>query len=220
MSIVTFFDQNKIKGLLNEDLLWDAKVFTINMIASGNNYLDPKQVIILYLYTFIPEFVIMINNGILEDNLGIWQVYIKYIYESLDLLPNFNREVFIGTDNVLNRNLYKIGNEITWPTFMSGTSLWRIAVENVKEFTDKKRGTIFIVKSKTGKFIGQYSRFIYDSEIMFKPNSKFKVIAFYRGDVLCLGQANIRQHTFGVKAEDMEKMLNSNNALIIELEEL
>jgi hypothetical protein len=57
-------------------------------------------------------------------------------------------------------------------------------------------------------------------EVLFPPNTRFRVIAWYRGDVICLGQANIRQHTFGIKPEEREKYLSTNAALIIEMREL
>ena len=56
-------------------------------------------------------------------------------------------------------------------------------------------------------------------EVLFYPNTKFRVKNWYLGDVICLGQSNIREHTFKIKPENMEKMLTTNSALIIELEE-
>lgn len=90
-------------------------------------------------------------------------------------------------------------------------------MENTPEFSTKKReGIIFIVKSKTGRFIGQYSEFSFDCEVLFRPYTKFKVTNWYlnksftflnnilfryHGDVFALAQANIREHTFKVRSE-------------------
>ena len=155
------------------------------------------------------------NNSIIERKINI---YIKYLYEALQLLPNYENEVYIGINNPFDRNLFLINNQISWSTFMSSSSLWKVAVESASEFTEKKRGTIFIIKSKTGKFIGQYSQYTYDAEVIFAPNTKFIVKNWYMGDVIALGQSNIRESTFKIK--DIDKMINSNDSLIIELEQL
>jgi hypothetical protein len=98
--------------------------------------------------------------------------------------------------------------------------MWKVAIDHLNDFTTKKnKGVVFIVKSKTGKFVGSLSSFSYDCEVIFKPNTKFTVTNLYRGDVICLGQANIREHTFKIKDEDLDSMLNSDKSLIIELTE-
>lgn len=105
--------------------------------------------------------------------------------------------------------------------FLSGSSLWSVAIEHVEDFaTKKKQGSVLIIKSKTGRFVGQYSQFSYDAEVIFKPNTKFIVTAWYRGDVIALGQPNIREHTFGIKDVDIDIMMNSNKSMIIELQEI
>jgi hypothetical protein len=95
-----------------------------------------------------------------------------------------------------------------------------VATEHVPDFTSKKQGTVFIVHGKSGRQISAYSRTPYDMEVLFPPRCRFRVSAWYRGDVICLGQANIRQHTFGIKPEDLAKYAGGNAALIIELTEM
>ena len=84
---------------------------------------------------------------------------------------------------------------------------------------------MFIVKSKTGRHVGQFSQFSFDSEVIFSPGTKFQVTNWYHGDVIALGQENIREHTFGVKERgaermDMGRLVDSDKSIIIELTEL
>jgi hypothetical protein len=107
--------------------------------------------------------------------------------------------------------------------YVSGSSLWKVALEHVTEFESKKKeGTVFLVHSeKSGRYVGQYSQLPFDAEIIFPRQAKFRVRARYRGDVICLGQANIREHTFMIKDEEELEMYSKNQkSMIIELEEV
>ena len=199
-------------------LIWKAKVFTTSLIASGTTNLNPQHIMALYMYSTNSCISGFLNQSLIEKNLGILDSYLKQLNDGLELLPAFEGEVFMATNFVENRNAFLPGQEIRWQTFMSGSTLWRVATENTKEFaTPKKQGTVFLIKSKTGRFIGQHSPFPYDAEVVFLPSTKFIVTAWYRGDPICLGQANIREHTFKIKEEDMHKMIDSNSSLIVEL---
>ena len=110
---------------------------------------------------------------------------------------------------------------------MSSTTLWKVALENTPSFFNQnnRKGVIFIIKSKTGKCISLYSKFSHDSEVIFLPNTKFKVTNWYHADVIALGQENIREHSFGVKEIDsermnMEQLIQSDKSIIIELAEM
>jgi hypothetical protein len=151
--------------------------------------------------------------------------YTCVLHHALRKLPEFTGEVFIGSSEA-DRKLFLKGREFCWPKFMTASMLWRVALENTPNFTTKSRkGVIFIVKSKTGRLVGPYSRFSFDMEVMFLPYTKFRVSNWYHGDVIALGQENIREHTFGIKERDDERMdlqgmINSDKSLIIELEEI
>ena len=139
------------------------------------------------------------------------------------MLDPFAGEVFVGALDV-QRHLFRPGTEFCWPTFVSGSALWRVATGHLPEFADKKkrRGTVFIVQSTTGRYVGAYSRFSYDAEVMFRPGCCFRVTHWYRGDPIALGQANIREHTFGIERDsvEMDNLMQSQKSLIIELDEI
>jgi len=216
--IQVFSKEKKEDGPNYEGLLWNAKVFIVGLIASGQSTLTPQQALALCLYTNNEIVPSSVNKSILTRNLGSWKTYIKCLHSALDDMPPFEVEVYMGSNSV-DRSLYQVGEEITRPTFTTASTMWRVAIDHVTEFETKKKGTVFIVKSKTGRYVGQFSQFC-DAEILFKPNTRFRVSNWYRGDVICLGQANIREHTFKIKEEDIPTYLGSNKSLIIELEEI
>merc|ERR1711879_942163 len=145
------------------------------------------------------------------------------VLDALSGLSPYEGEAFIGARSV-DRSLFLVGAEISWSVFISGSTLWRTALENTPDFEAKaKRGTVFILKSKSGRHVGQYSQFSFDSEVVFLPFTRWRVTNWYHGDVICLGQANIREHTFKVKDETAhfrkgrDDMLHSHQSMIIEL---
>ena len=198
-------------------IIWYSKVFTIDQIAFRQTNLTPQEIFAINVYTsnsYIPKIINqkLINKNKVTD-------YMKYFYNTLSKLDSYKGEVFIGIENI-DRHKFNIGKELSWETFLSGSTMWKVAIDHLNDFTTKKKkGVVFIVKSKTGKFVGNLSSFSYDCEVIFKPNTKFTVTNLYRGDVICLGQANIREHTFKIKDEEIDKMLNSDKSLIVELSE-
>ena len=191
--------------LARQQLIWQAKIFTVNTIASGVTTLSPSQVFTLYMY-----------NTFGTSN----KLYLNHLLETLLALPCFTGESYIGTAVHFDRTEYALGKTIRLSSIQSASTLWRVATENVPEFSSKKQGTVFILKGKTGRLISNYSAYPSDAELLFLPNTSFRVTHWYRGDVICLGQENIREHTFKIKEEDLPAMISSNKGLIIELEEM
>lgn len=216
----SFLEFINIKEYSN--LLWTSKIFTINTIASGNTLLDPAHVLSLYLYTGSNTLSNMINKSIMDNQKHGLDNFIRKFNDALNILPNYDGEVYVGAPNVLDRSKFLVGSNICWSTYLSGSTMWKIAIENTKELiTQKKQGTIFIIKSKTGKLVNQYSPVTYESEVIMPLSAKYQVANWYHcHDVICLGQPNIRYHTFRVKPEDLDKMKNSNISLAIELQEI
>jgi ankyrin repeat protein/uncharacterized protein YegL len=213
-------DCDEDKQAFYDCLFWNARIFTISKIASGQTILNPYQIMCLTLFTSNPIVPSLVNGSIISKTMENSKEFIRCLYDTIRKSVSYEGEVYIGSNNV-DRSLFSQDTIVSWPTFMSTSTLWRVATEHVEEFaTKKKQGTIFIVQSKTGKHIGQHSQFSYDSEVMFAPNTHFRVTNWYRGDVICLGQANIREHTFKLKDEEIGTMMNTNKSLIIELTEV
>ncbi|XWV25964.1 hypothetical protein QJ857_gp1116 [Tupanvirus soda lake] len=224
LPLVEFIDKNAMvvfnEKNLASSLIWMSKVFTTSLIASGTTNLDPQYIMAIYMYTSNTNLSKIANETLLNND-ATFMPYVNILYRAIKQLPKHKGEVFRGVGNIGDRTKFMVGTEILWPMFTSASTIWKIATENAPDFsTKKKEGTIFVIKSITGRYVGQYSQFSQDTEIIFLPNTKFRVNAWYMGDIIALGQANIRNSTFKIKPEDMDKMVNSNTSLIIELEEL
>jgi hypothetical protein len=226
-NVASYFEQKDsgLEEIMSTRLVWNAKAFVINCVARGLDTVTPTDVMALSMYTNNPLVSRVLNTKILQRDLAsVVGNYVDVLHKALRKLPAFQGEVFIGSADV-DRKMFPKGREFIWQHFVTGSTMWRVALENCPQFTTKSRkGVIFIVKSKTGRLISRYCQFSFDSEVMFLPHTKFRVSNWYHGDVIALGQENIREHTFGVKERDDERMCladlaESDKALIIELTE-
>lgn len=105
----------------------------------------------------------------------VLRTQIGELCSALNGIDPFVGECYIGS-RFIDRKMFTVGSEITFPAFASATSMWRIATNNVPDFSTKKReGVVFIIKSLTGRFIANYSRLSNQSEVLFSPFAKFKV---------------------------------------------
>lgn len=222
----------KLDANMYDAILWNARVFTVSVIASGHGLsLDANQVVALTLYTSNYQIARELNcAAIIQKGSPATdqkaKMFAAQLYQGLTKIPPLvSAEVYFGAKTV-NRRLYTTGTEIVWPGFMSTSGLWRVAAEACPEFEKvagqnaKTEGTVFIVQSKTGRPVAQFSQFSYDSEVMFLPGTKFRVTNWYRGDPICLGQKNIRTFTFSIKPEDLDQYIDTQKSMIIELEEV
>lgn len=221
-SLVRFFTDNnnntESEDVLMKNLMWNAKISTINVIASSTFNLNPQHVLAISLYTS--------NSVVCLGSLDkINRSYTRCLCNALKELPVYQGELFTGKfiDTAESRHRFRLGETVMFPTFLSTSTMWRVAVEHITEYnTKKKQGTVYIIKSLTGRHVASYSQFSFDSEVVFLPNTKFTVTNWYRGgDYIVLGQPNIREHTYGVKDdEEIQLMLNSSKSLVIELTEI
>lgn len=224
--VVHYFEDKELDEIKQTRLIWEAKLHTIRHVAVGSQ-LNASELMALCMFTNNPKVSEVLNTSLLQREFksNLIRDYIGVLHQGLQKLPEFKGEVFIGSA-VPNRKLFMKGVEFTWNRFVSGSTLWRVALENTPSFTSKaRRGTVFILKSKTGRLVGPYSQYSYDAEVIFLPTTRFRVSNWYHGDVIALGQENIREHTFGIKERDDERldmahMVNSDKALIIELTEI
>jgi hypothetical protein len=218
-------NQNSKELLISETLLFEAKVESISSIASGlNQELSPSQLISIFMFSADRNFYQAITYylcGKYSDNEPLFKKIMfpltKCLLTSIDILPSFDSEVYAFSLNI-NRKIFTVGNIVSSPSFISCTSLWPVAIESINF---EKEGTIFLIKSvKYGKHIASYSKNPNECEVVFPPLTKFIVNKWYRGDVIALGQPNIREHTFSLNEEQQKVISNNSKPLIIELHEL
>lgn len=219
--------------------VWDAKVFTVNKVASSSSAaeksnLTAREIFTICLATNGATVYSVVNTALLTGNGlegggvggggGAVRLFASALYAALLKLPVYEGEAFIGS-SLAQRKMYTIGQVFKWRHFASASTLWKVALENAPSFTSSARkGVVFIVKSKTARLVGAHSQFSFDAEVLFLPDTVFRVTNWYHGDVIALGQANIRQHTFGVKERDDERLplaqlMESEKSLIIEVQE-
>jgi ankyrin repeat protein/Mg-chelatase subunit ChlD len=200
-----------------EYILWDSKVHSIKLIASGeNSKLQPIHLMALYLYTCnktIFENVNIALNKWKSDN--VWNVFISCLYQSISLLPAYTGEVYRAVNVGFNIEDYAVGNKINWNTFAIGSYEWK----NSTELINQKKGIIFLIKSLTARNISKYTKYPVDSEVIFLPGTQFVITNHYIASVIALGQANIRNSTYKAKEKDLVKAANGETCIIVEMEE-
>jgi len=137
-----------------------------------NSKLSNEQAALIYVYTvespFYPSLNKAMRSGTVEERL-VFQDYIYYLTNSLSLLDPFVGPVYRGIDCQISD--YTCGKTIVWPAFSSSTRDPKVAIE----FLKGKHGTLFLINSKTARSIDQYSSIKTEQEVLFLPNSLFKI---------------------------------------------
>jgi ankyrin repeat protein len=183
--------------------LSQAEIEAVSAIGAGcTERLTPPQLVALFLYSCDPIISDLVSYYLCgrcpegEPSALLYPLG-KALLTAIDTLPSFTAEVYAASVNI-DRGVLVEGEVVSSPTLISATSLWPIAVEALNF---EKEGTVFIIKSKSGRLISTHAAFPFDSEVLFLPGTPFTVTRWYRGDVIALGQPNIREHTFGPNDE-------------------
>jgi hypothetical protein len=186
----------------------------------------PREIFALNLYlSSLPVFNALSAEGLKNDTIDpvSRKKFCSYLLSGLERLPPFEFETYFSRLE-LDRTRFLPDQVISFDGLQSATTLWRVATEALQSGEDLKKGTIFIIKTKTARLVSTYSYNPVDCEVLLLPyqngqSTKYRVNAWYRYSPICLGQANIRTHTFGIKPEEVDLYLHTNKAMIIELEE-
>jgi len=118
------------------------------------------------------------------------EVFAEYVRLSVESLVDYSGEIFCSSEQ-----RFEVGKEVVVKRPFSGSSLWRIVTNDM----NKKTGTVNIFRG--GKFLGGRN-----SEVVILPG-RYRVLAWYHYDPICLGQPNIRSHTFKIKETDSVKSI-------------
>jgi hypothetical protein len=202
--------------------LSQAKIEAVSAIASGcADGLTPTQLVALYVYSCDPIISDLISYFLCgrcpgDEPAALLFPISKAILTAVEALPVFTAEVYAAS-TTLDRAVLAEGAVLSSPTILSATSLWPIAVEGLNF---EKEGTVLIIQSKSGRLISSHAAFSFESEVLFLPGVRFRVARWYRGDVIALGQPNIREHTFGLSDEQRAAYVGARKPLIIELHEV
>ena len=193
-------------------LLWEAKVNMIAKIASAEELqLQPVHMISLHLFSMDNAICLEVNKNLSKmKDIDPMTTYTCSLYQSLSLLPAFHGECYRKVPAPF---YYPIGTDIDWSSFgVCTTEHGTLSLE--------KTSTVFIVKSKTGRKISNYSKYPQNGEVVFLPGTKFKVTNYFTNSPTVFGQANIRKCSYGAKDHDIQRVVDGKDSLIVELTEV
>lgn len=201
-------------------IITDAKYNIIRRVASGDRTITPIHMLAIFLYTSNYEIFRQVNLALKDlTPMNIWYPFVNTLYSAISLLPKFEGEVYRAVNTRFNITTYEIGKIIRWNTFSVCSYEHKNSTDLIKK-DSKQHGTIFIIQSKSGRKINKYSKYPVDAEVIFLPDSTFIVKNYYQPNIIALAQANIRDSTFKIKDKDIEKALNGEASIIIELVEI
>ena len=106
--------------------------------------------------------------------------YIVHTERALSSLPTHVSEllgnVYRGIKVLLNPDIYAAGKRITWQAFSSPTKKQMATLEFVNVLPGRRlQGSLFVIDSITAKDIRHFSAIPSEEEVLFPPNSQFKV---------------------------------------------
>jgi len=139
-------------------------------------------------------------------------------YQALSLLPPFDGEVYRSVEGApFDAVEYAVGNRVKWSTFSVASRDWAHCSELVSRKT-KSFGIVFLIHSRSGRDVSRFSMTPTDREVVFLPETTFKILTVMRPSVFALGQANIRQ-TYLAEDKDLQRAVKNQASIIVELQE-
>lgn len=201
-------------------IVMDAKYNIIRRVASGDITISPLCMLAIFLYTSNYEIFKQVNIALKDlTPSNFWFPFVNTLYTAISLLPPFEGEVYRAVNSRFDIGTYEIGKTITWNTFSVCSFESKNSTDMIKK-DSRVHGVVFIIQSKTGRKINKYSKYPVDAEVIFLPDSKFIVKSYYAPNVIALAQANIRDSTFRIRDKDIEKAINGEASIIVELMEV
>ena len=115
-----------------------------------------------------------------DTQLEFFADYIVHAERALSSLPTHVSEqqgaIYRGVRVLLYPKLYSPGKQFTWQAFSSATSKQVATLDFVQVLHGRKlSGSLFVIHSITAKDIRHFSAFPSEEEVLFPPNSQFKV---------------------------------------------
>jgi hypothetical protein len=114
-----------------------------------------------------------------DSDLKRYADYLTHTWSALGSLPTHVSEsqgkVYRGIKVLLNPDVYAPGKRITWQAFSSSTKKQTATLDFVNISGRKLSGSLFVIDSITAKDIRHFSAIPSEEEVLFPPNSQFKV---------------------------------------------
>lgn len=180
--------------------------------------LGPIHYFALYMYTVSTTIFQQVNNCLNKwqlDQASVWQPFVACLHQAVSLLPEYDGECFRGVDVLFDADQFQIGRKLEWNGFALSSLQWNTC----SELLTKKRGVIFIIKSKRCRIIAPYAANPVDGQVLSLPGAEFVVTNHYEASPLALGQVNIRQKTYKATSDLYEKIAKGKSCILVELTE-
>jgi ankyrin repeat protein/Mg-chelatase subunit ChlD len=179
--------------------------------------LEPAHMLALYLFTGTAFFHQQVNTVLSRwSDQNAWHPFVVTLHQAVSRLPVCTREVFRAVDIGFDAKALAIGARVKWSAFSTCSLEWQHATDLLQ----RKRGVVFIVHSQTGRLVGRYARNSVDGEVLFLPGTEFQVTAYYRPNVIALGQANIRNKSYPAFTRHLDRAIAGTACLLVELREV
>jgi len=174
---VQFYPQNFQPTRTLKEIILEQGVTGEQAIQWASNRLQQfstEQIACIYLYTIESPFYKELNRVMREgsnEERTKYRDFIFYLNEILNLLPSHVGSVYRGISSKVAG--YTNGKFVVWPAFSSATRNPIVA----HGFMRGQEGTLFLIQSTSAKPISEYSAESSEDEVLFHPNSKFKVVS-------------------------------------------
>eukprot|EP01124_Arcella_intermedia_P033777 TRINITY_DN8205_c0_g1_i1.p1 TRINITY_DN8205_c0_g1~~TRINITY_DN8205_c0_g1_i1.p1 ORF type:complete len:455 (-),score=135.81 TRINITY_DN8205_c0_g1_i1:166-1530(-) len=173
---VTFYDSNfqpseTIQQTI-QNLLGNSMAMLVSNLNLPSKTLKPEQVALIYIYTLESPFYPALNAAMRSGKEEDWKIYQNFIYHcctALNMLPPFQGHLYRGIDCQLED--YQVGKVVVWRAFSSSTKNIEVSIQFLKQ----KKGTLFLINSSTSREIQQFSAMQSEDEVLFLPNTCFKI---------------------------------------------
>ena len=151
--------------------------------------LAPTHAAALYAYTEETPLYVKLNYTMrtphtdrtpTDTELKRYADFLVHTQSALGCLPphvsELQGKVYRGIKVLLNHDVYAPGKRITWQAFSSSTKKQTATLDFVNQLPGRNlMGSLFVIDSITAKDIRHFSAIPDEEEVLFPPNSQFKV---------------------------------------------
>lgn len=167
----------KLKKFAQKHLQSEIEIILQSERNNALPELTLEEKAIIYKYTDDGHFV---NESLYESKGTKVSEYAKYLDYCLSKLPNFEGITFRGSD-LESFEIEKYQKALDEK--MTITEHGFISASRIKKQANQYRRTaLFEIFSKNGKLIEKVSKFVNEQEVIFRKNSKFRVLGIEKID--------------------------------------
>ena len=140
-----------------------------------------------------------------------WKPYIVRLSLSLHSMPRFKGTVYRGIASTVEALLYAPDNLVVWHAFSSSSKSSEVAETFLA--ADNTNSTLFVIESRTGCLVSPLSDFTEEAEVLFPPNSVFRVKGGLNQGVLALLSEAMKRDLRQVKCYNLAQVVDFESGL-------